>query len=388
MGKSIGILNNIRSNASQEYQNRIPEATQQNIQEIGNALQTYTVLHNEFCDALINKIGKTILESKLFNNRLARFKQGAILTQQDVEEIFVSMSKAEGAYDPTGPNPLGRREAPDVKTIYHRMNRQDVYTISIGDLDFKRVFRSEATLDSFISSLINSVYSGANYDEWLAMKNLIATYPGYTTVQVPVITDIIQDDDSVALASFGGDVIIKTGLGYTSDSGISKTEYKAQTIKELVKSIRKVVTDLTFPTTEYNAAGVRTWTDPNNLVLLVHKDVLAELDVEVLAKSFNMGKTDIQIEVIPMDDFGGITKEYLDGGEKEYIFNLGAGEYALTYAVLVDKDWFRVYDTLSHFEPQRNAHGLFTNYFYHVHQILSASTFKNAVRFCGGLGTT
>lgn len=323
MGYSISILNNIRANASEEYQQRIPEATQQNIATIGNALQNYTLLYNEFCSALVNKIGKTILETKLFENKLARFKSGALTTAQDVEEIFIEMAKAEGSYDKTGANPLGRRNPPDVKTLYHRMNRQDYYAISIGDIDFIRVFRSEATLDSFISGLINSVYSGANYDEWLAMKNLLATYEGYFDYEVPTIGD-------------------------------------AEAAKDFVKTVRKAVNDLSFPATTYNAAAVKTWSNPGDLVLLVNKDVIAEVDVEVLAKAFNMGKTDIQTEVIVMDDFG---------------------DMADTYGLLVDKDWFRVWDTLSHMEPQRNAQGLFTNYFYHVHQILSASRFKNAVRF-------
>lgn len=323
MGYSVSVLNNIRANASEEYQNRIPEATQQNIATIGNALQTYTVLYNEFCAALVNKIGKTILESKLFENKLARFKSGSVTTAQDVEEIFIEMAKAEGSYDKTGANPLGRREPADVKVLYHRLNRQDYYAISIGDIDFIRVFRSEATLDSFISGLINSVYSGANYDEWLAMKNLIATYDGYFDYEVPTIGE-------------------------------------AEAAKDFVKTVRKAVNDLSFPATTYNAAGVKTWSNPGDLVLLVNKDVIAEVDVEVLSKAFNMGKTDIQTEVIVMDDFGTM---------------------ADTYGLLVDKDWFRVWDTLSHMEPQRNAQGLFTNYFYHVHQILSASRFKNAVRF-------
>lgn len=327
MGYSIGVLNNIRANASEEYQNRIPEATRENIATIGNALQTYTNLYNEFCTLLVNKIGKTILESKLFVNKLARFKSGGLTTAQDVEEIFIEMAKAEGSYDATGPNPLGRREPPDVKSIYHRLNRQDYYAISIGDIDFIRVFRSEATLDSFISGLINSVYSGANYDEWVAMKNLLAEYKAnYFNYEVPVIAG----------------------------------DNAAETAKTFVKTLRKAVNDLTFASTEYNFAHVKTWSNPENLVLLVNKDVVAEVDVEVLAKAFNMGKTDIQTEILVMDDFG---------------------DMEATYGLLVDKDFFRIWDTLSHMEPQRNAQGLFTNYFYHVHQILSLSTFKNAVRF-------
>lgn len=333
MGYSIDILNNIRANASTDYQTRVPEATQQNIITIGNAFETYTLLYNEFAEALFNKIGKTIIESKLFKNKLARFKSGSITTQQDVEEIFVDMGKAASAYDPNGTNPLGRRNDDNVSVVYHRMNRQDCYDISIGDIDFIRVFRSEASLDQFIKSKINSVYSRANHDEWLYMKNVLATFknaagdaPGYFDYEVPVITSTTAEADA----------------------------------KKFVKTLRKAVNDVSFASTLYNKAGVTTWTDPENLVLLVNKDVIAELDVEVLAKAFNLGKTDVNVEIITMDDFGTLTD---------------------TYGLLIDKEFFKVWDTLSRMESQRNAQGLFTNFFYHVHQILSASPYKTAIRF-------
>lgn len=325
MGYSLEILNRIRAQASTEYQNRIPEATQATIQAIGNSFQQYEPVYNEFKEALIHKIGKTILESKLFKNKLARFKSGSILSAQDVEEIFIGMVKAEGSYNPQGPNPLGRRDNADVKVMYHRQNRQDYYAISIGDVDFIKAFKSEATLDNFISRLINAVYSGASFDEWLAMKNILATYEGYFDYQVPVMAG----DNPEATA------------------------------KAFVKTLRKAVQDLSFPSTLYNAAGVTTWSEPSGLALLVNKDILAEVDVEVLAKAFNLGKTDIQIEPISMDDFGTMGN---------------------CYGILMDKDFLKVWDTLSKMETQRNAQGLFTNYFYHVHQILSASKFKNAVR--------
>lgn len=340
MGYSIEIINNIRANASNDYQTRVPEATQQNLVTVGNALSQYSVLYNEFAEALFNKIGKTLIESKLFKNKLARFKKGEILTQQDVEDIFVDMAKAASPYDPEGKNPLGRRKDNNVKVVYHRQNRQDCYDISIGDIDFIRVFRSEAALDEFIKDKINSVYSRAAHDEWLHMKNLLATYKnaagdgiGYFDYEVPEfrLTDVATNP--------------------------SRTELAA---KLFVKTLRKAVNDLSFASTAYNKMGVMTWTNPEDLVLLVNKDVVAEVDVEVLAKAFNMGKTDINVEIVVMDDFGTLED---------------------TYGLLIDKDFFRVWDTLSRMEPQRNAQGLFTNYFYHVHQILSLSPFKNAIRF-------
>lgn len=331
MGFSISVLNNIRTNASEDYQARIPEATRTNLSTIGYALQTYAPLYNEFSTALLCKIGKTMIESKLFKNRLARFKSGTIVDQQDVEEIFVEMAKAEGAYDPTGPNPLGRRNTVQDKVVYHRQNRQDVYSVSIGDIDFVRVFRSEATLDAYITKKINALYSGANKDEFEVMVNLLGTYDGYTAYEVPYI-----------------------GSDKSAEENIKNT-------KTFVKTVRKAFMDCTLDSsTKFNKAKVETWANPEDMVLLVHKDLLAEVDVEVLAKAFNMGKTDFQMEVIPMPHFG--TREE-------------------TYALLIDKDFFRVWDTLSHMEPQRNAQGLFTNYFYHVHQIVSCSPFKTAIEF-------
>lgn len=383
---SVDILNSIRDNASYEYQERIPVATQDNIITIGNALQTYTPLYNEFAEALINKIGRTILESKMMNNRLARFKGGAVLSEQDVEEIFIEMAHSEGAYDPQGSNPLGRRTLPNVYAIYHRMNRQDVYCVSIGEVDFVRVFRSPATLDSFIGRLINSLYAGDNYDEWQLMKNLLATYnvnlsnsdnyvpttdteivPGknYYTVSgnFPDPTVVTRVENPVAdnLSTYYELSVAPYNTGYAiyDCTPMESATTKQAFAREFVKTVRKAVQDMSFPSREYNAAGVMTYCDPSEMVLLVNKDVLVEVDVEQIATAFHSSETDLKVvpTIIAMDDFGVL---------------------ANTYAILCDEGFFRVFDTLIRTEPQRNAQGLFTNYFFHHWQIMSLSTFKNA----------
>ena len=329
---SIDALNNIRANASAEYQQRIPVATQENISQIGQAFEAYTVLYNEFCDALIHRIGKTLIEQKMFKNKLSRFKSGMITSAQDVQEIFVEMASAEGTFDDKGPNPFGRRDPSDVKVVYHRENRQDCYAISLDEMDFKRAFASPAMLDDFIRKQLNSVYSGDEYDEWLAMKNVLATFPNAA----------------------------KNGSGYFDYMVPNGSE--ANFAKTFVKTLRKAVQDVSFASTQFNAAGVKTWTDPSDLVLLINKDVLVEVDVEQLATAFHQSNTDMKVvpSIISMDDFGGLDK---------------------TYGLMVDKDWFRIYDTYFNMKQQENAQGIFRNYFLHHHQILSASPFKTAVRF-------
>ena len=334
MGFSISVLNNIRMNLDTDYQARIPEATQTNLASIGQAFSTYDVQYNEFLSELMHKIGRTILEQASFTNKLAKFKQGKA-SPHDVEEIFIEMLKAEGSYDKDGKNPLGRRTPPNAKVAYHRQNRQDYYVISIGDIDFVRVFRSEATLDAWITGLFNAVYMADERDEWLCMKNLLATY---------------KNAEGTAPGYFDYEVL-----------DMDKATSKEQFAKDFVKTTRKAVQDVQFLSADYNVAGVETNSKPEELVMFVNKDVLVEVDVELLAKAFHQSNTDMKVvpEIVSMDDFGTLTD---------------------TYALIVPRSWFKVWDTLVKMEPQRNAQGLFTNWFYHHHQILSASPFKNALR--------
>lgn len=333
---SLDILNKIRSEASQDYQNRIPEATQETLASIGQAFATYTPLYNEFCSALLNRIGLTLFASTTFENKLKTFKLGEMTSGQDVQEIFTSMAQAEGAYDPKGLNPLGRRDPAQTDVVYHRQNRRDKYVMSIGDLDFRRNFTSPAVLDAFLAAQLNAIYVGDEYDEWNLFKHLFATYS-------------FTPKDGAAKSYFEYQV---PKLDGTNNAAACKT---------FVKTLKKAVQDQSFMSTKYNAAGVPRKTKESDFVLLIHKDMLPEIDVEVLMGAFNQDKANIKPTIITMDDFDEISDD--------------------TYAILMEKDFCRIWDTLIHSEQIRNPDGLFTNTFYHHHQILSLSPFRNAVRF-------
>ena len=67
-GSSVDVLNTIRANASTTYQERIPEATRNNISKVGSAILNYEPARNEFLNALMNRIGYVIVTSKLVKN--------------------------------------------------------------------------------------------------------------------------------------------------------------------------------------------------------------------------------------------------------------------------------------------------------------------------------
>ena len=345
MSYSIEVLNTIRNNASTEYATRVPVATQTNLATIGRVLDSYTNVYNEFLNSLLHKIGFTIVQTALFTNKLAKFKTGTVLTGQDVDDIFVNaFRQAEGAYDPeggvgaNGVHPFKRRDYQDVAVKYYRMNRRDKYTITIYKDDVIRAFNSTTALESFITAQFNSLITGSNFDEYEHMKKLLA--------------------EGIKAGDFKTYLIKEIGKTGDSDSAIQSA------CKTFVRTVKKAIADVSYPSTLYNPAGVKTVSDKSNLVLFINKDIPAHLEVDLYAQIFGPSYAQLGVEIVEVDNFGDD--------------NTG------TYALLCDKDWFKVFDVKNEMTDLFNPDGLYTNYWLHIWQILAYSKFKTAIRF----GTT
>ena len=339
---AVETLNKIRENADSQYQERIPVATRENIAQIGRAFADYNVEYNYFIDTLMHKIGKTMIETALFENKLKRFKSGTIYTMQDIEDIFVeSFRSAEGAYDrdggvgENGVHPFKRRNYQDTKVMYHRMNRQDKYVITLYKDDVIKAFTSEGKLDEFISAQFNSMITGAEWDEYTHMKELLA--------------------EGIARGDFYDYLVPAIGTDGQTDAQLQRA------CKDFIRTVKKAIKDVAYPSTEFNPAGVKTLTKASNLVLFINKDVPAHVDVDLYSSIFGADYAKLGIEVVELDNFG-----------KD---NNG------TYALLCDKNWFKVYDTKNEMTQLFNPDGLYTNYWLHIWQVLSYSKYKTAIRF-------
>ena len=337
MSYAVDVLNTIRQEASTEYTERVPQATRDNITAIGRVLSTYTNVYNEFLNALLNKIGFTMVTTALFTNKLSKFKTGSVLTGQDVEDIFVNAFRlAEGAYDKEGGagtggiNPFKRRDYQEALVNYYRMNRRDKYVITIYKDDLIRAFNSTTALEQFITAQFNSLYTGAEFDEYEHMKKLFA--------------------DAIKAGDFFDYLVPAIGADNPQEA-----------CKAFVRTVKKAIADLSYPSTDFNPAKVRTSTDKGSLVLFVHKDIQPHLDVDLYSLIFGPNYAQLGVEIVEVDNFGDDTSG--------------------TYALLVDRDWFRVYDVKNEMTQLFNPDGLYTNYWLHIWQILSYCKFKNAVRF-------
>ena len=118
----------------------------------------------------------------------------------------------------------------------------------------------------------------------------------------------------------------------------------------------------------------------------------AEYDVEVLASAFNMDKATFMGNLKLIDDFTTFDNERFSEmiDEAESVEEVTEAELTAMQnvrAILVDKEWFQVYDNLINMDESKVAAGQYWNYFLNVWKTVSFSPFSNAVAFVGAATT-
>lgn len=351
------ILNVIRNNASVDYRNYVPKADANDVESvrtIGAIIMDYPALQNEFLNALVNRIGRVMLTSKMYSNPIAFFKKGVLEYGESIEEIFVNIAKVQEFNPEIAEQEVFKRVVPDVRAAFHIMNYQKFYKATVTQEQLKQAFLSWDGVTDLIARIVDSMYTGANYDEFLVMKYLLArhildgrVYP----VTVPTVT--------------------------------------AENAKAIITTVKGVSNKLTFMNSDYNPAAVRTFTEKSDQYMIVNSVFDATMDVNVLASAFNMDKAEFLGHRVLIDGFGDLDVARLGeifAGDPTYNEPSKDELAALNAipAVIVDKDWFMVFDMLTQFTEQYNGQGLYWNYFYHVWKTFSVSPFANSVLFVPG----
>ena len=334
--KGAKVFNVIRENASKVFMETVPSATEDNIQTLSNILfnDAYQPMLNEFVTNLINRIGLTIIRNKTFSNPLSILRKGSVPLGTDIQDLYENPAEAE-AYElsNTAMAKLLTITDPDTHVAYYRRNRKDMYTKTISRENLQGAFVSWEKFESYISAITTSLYSGNYIDEFELTKSLV---------------DGAYDNDKV---------IVETINAVTDETSA----------KAFIKKCRSLFNKMKLPSTQYNAYSkfsgakgtIKTWTEEDRFVLIVTSDVMAEVDVDVLARAFNIENTKFLGRVIEVDSF-----------ENEEI-----------QAILCDESWFQIYENLMRFDEFYNARTMTWNEYLHVWQTYAICPFANAVVF-------
>ena len=348
--RSIDILNVIRNNASYAYQKDVPEITQeQDIPKVGEILFGNPTHSNEFINALVNRIALVRVQSATFNNPYKHLKKGYLEFGETVEDIFVGVIKAVKYDAEKGASREFKRTLPNVQSVFHLTNWRVMYPITIEKQALRRAFTSAEGVTNLISTIINQVYTAAEYDEYLLFKYLLIKAISHGKVYPQSIDT--TNMDSVAVAFRGKSNLLPIDM-----------------------------------TGRFNESHVQNNTAIDKQCIFMDADFNAKFDVEVLASAFNMNKAEFIGKLHLIDDFSSFDNERFEAIREEStgLEEVTAEELALmknVKGVLLDEEWFQVYDNLFEFNETPVGSGLYWNYWLHCWKTVSYSPFANAIVF-------
>ena len=348
--RTIDVLNVIRQYAPVEYQNGVPEVTDPtDIPKVGEIICGYPAFANQFINALVNRIALVTIKSATFNNAYAMLKKGYLEFGETVEEVFIEMTKAREFSVEKAKDREFKRTLPDIRSAFHAMNWKVQYPVTIQNEDLRMAFISAEGVQDLIAKIFKMIDVASEYDEFLLFKYLMIK--GY-------------NKGAIARAIYDDSTDIKTNA----------------------KVMRGVSNMLTFPKTDYNQMGVHNDTPKKDQYVFIDAMFDAEYDVDILASAFNMDKATFIGNRMLIDDWTTFDNDrfremFTEDAQIEEVTAEELQAMADVRAMLIDKEWFQVYDNLAMFTEDYVAAGIYWNYFYNVWKTVSSSPFSNAIVF-------
>lgn len=339
MRPGVKTFNLIRQNASTVFMETVPSASEDNIASLANILfdSAYQPQLNEFVNALINRIGLTVVNNKMFENPLAMFKKGSVPLGTDIQELYENPAEAEQyEISNTAMAKVLTINNPDTKVAYYRRNRQDKYKKTITREALQGAFVSWDKFESYVGSIINSLYSGASIDEFKYTKALIRG---------------AYDNNKAVIETVSAPVDESTGKAFMK---------KVNTLYRMMK----------FPSSSYNAYNkivnpdkpMVTWTESDRIAIVLRSDVVANVGTDVLAGAFQLSQTDFLARLVEVDTFGD---------DK-------------ILGVIGDESMFQIWDNLMRADETYNPEVMAWQYYLHVWQTFALSPFANCVILATG----
>lgn len=330
------ILDKIWLAGTNDYQQRIPQTTQNDIAATQAALfaPENLNLYNQFVDALVNRIGSTYVHQQTWRNPLAVFKKDAIRYGDKAQEIAVKWIKSHSYADDR--EDVFKMYRPDANVWFHTVNRREFYPITVNRDELEFAFTEEYGLNSFVSAIMAAPQNSDEYDEYRIMLELMAYY--------------------------------ENNFGFYKHQ-LSAAPTDKATAEELLVELRAYAGDLRFPSSRYNAGLIKdvpVFARPDELVILMTPRTQAVIDVMALAAAFNMDRETIQQRIVMVDEF----------------------PVPDAVALLTTDDFFQCRDKLNQTTSQYNPLTLGTNYFLHRWGMYSVSPFVPAILFTTAAGTT
>lgn len=340
----VNSLNRIRELSSDIYHQYIPVITEDSdISTFGQPILDYQPVANEFMSMLINRIASTQFEVKYFNNPLRVLEGDRVPFGHAVQDIAVNKINARKFDVEDFAGLLAKYEA-DVKVQYLEVNSDLQYPVTISRAKLQKAFLSWDNLNTFIDEITNEMYNSAYIDEYNQVRALVTE--AYLNNRVQIQTVSAVSDEATA--------------------------------KAFTEKARELFLNFQAPSSSYNAwakvggAGrpIITWTNPEDIVIIIKNSVRAKLDVQSLAAAFNVEYATLLGNIISVPDFD----VYDDEGTKH-------SDGSAIVGILCDKAFFKIREQDRDFSDFWNPNNRTWQLYLNIVKMYATSLFANAVVF-------
>ena len=350
------LLNAIRNAQGDRFTNAVPSAdgTVDNLRTIGSVLTSNTSFMNAWLNTLYERIALVrIVTMDGFKNPLAFYKKKLEYGESYVEYATRLVKAKVRDYNYAKEHFMDIELPEHLSAIFH-INCEVHYDTTILPAELKKAFLSYDRFAEFLDAEIDNLYRSMEYDEFLAMKYVVAR------------------------AILAGDI-------YT----VEIPEVTAANAREIVTRIKGVSNDMQFMNTKYSKANVETYAKREDQHMLVSSNFSAVVDVNVLALAFNMDRTSFMARQVEIDSFGDLDTSRLDVlFSKDPLYTTlteqQLADLKKVPAVLMHRDWFVVLDEMTEIYEALNQMGPYRNYSLHCSRTYCFSPFFKAVAFTVG----
>lgn len=363
---SASLMNAVRAVSSAYYKANVPEVTlaQNDYTRVGSMIIDNPLLRNEFYSNLANRIAFVIGSSKAFRSKYSRFKKGVFELGELVEEFFVEIAKPNRYNPEIAETQVYKRVIADVHSAIYETNVKTFYKSTIQRQSLAGAFTSTRGVYDLIGAIFQSMINGLNVDD----MNLIKYMLGRLTLDGKIRVEVVPD----VLAS-------------------TATE---QTSRKVAKIMKEHFDNMTFPRSDYNAAGVINWTEPEYMSFMLTTKFNATYDIDVLSAAFQlqytnfMGKVDL-IDDLTSVDFTRLNAMLVEAGSSP-VPSYTEDEISALKTIVgfnFDEALLQIYTRLFEWGEQPNREGLYWNNWLHYWALYASSPFAPAVAYATASGS-
>ena len=375
LSTALNILNAIRSVAGEDYQSRIPQATRENIAEVGNTILAYAPTTNAFFTQLLNRIAKVVVEKmESMEDIYGVFGNEQLPFGDAIQKIFVDIPKAK-PFDGTATTAMLNQEKPVIHVEYTKVDRKIFYKQTISVAQIKEAFLTLAKLDEFIRAITESMATALSYDKYVMMTENLAEHCNYVVDTKAVAETEVGQTNKYLYAL----VVPSSVAEYNATT--KKVEWAVTGAKAFLKDVRIASRGLKFPHPlsygDINQAGTAlehegtisvVRTPISKQVLALEVSSMAEIDVDALAVLFHLDKAEIETRLLELQD--GALGDHLDGNSDI--------DYHLA-GFICDREAVERGTSFEDTDSFKNPEGQYVNMWNHYWGYMAVSKFKDFV---------